>query len=110
MTKIRFTSKPEQKIKSEIKQYLNSKGIYWCPTKGTAGTRGGDADLVICYRGFFIGVEGKTDVGRQHGQQPERQEQIERNDGYYIIARSVADVVAVLKEIDLNIAKLEDMI
>jgi len=105
MTEIHVTGTPEQDIKKQIKSYLNDNGIYWIPTKGGPHTRAGDPDLIVCYRGYFVGIEAKTRTGRQHGQQKLRQKQIETNGGTYIIARSVGDVRESLEKIDKNQVK-----
>ena len=49
--------KTEQKIQSEIKSYLETMGAY--VVKVVQATKAGVPDLLVCYKGLFIGIEVK---------------------------------------------------
>ena len=52
----------------------------------------GQADILCCMKGRFIEVEVKTKTGRQSEAQKQRERNITRASGIYILARSVEDV------------------
>ena len=49
--------KSEQKIQSDIKSFLESKGAY--VVKVVQATKAGVPDLLVCYKRLFIGIEVK---------------------------------------------------
>ena len=57
----------------------------------------GCADLTGCWRGRFVAIEVKTPTGFQSRPQRLFQAAVERAGGIYVIARSPADVLAVLQ-------------
>lgn len=90
----------ESRMKADIHKALEARGAYWAPIpQGTFG-KPGDPDMIVCYRGRFIGMEGKTPVGRLRPIQIRRREQIESAGGIYAVVRSVDDAMAVLDAID----------
>lgn len=88
---------PESALKKEIKNYLKSVGAYYMMVPGGAYGTNGSPDMVVCYKGRFIAIEGKAAFGTQSGWQKLRQSQIETSDGIYILARSVEDVEKVIR-------------
>ncbi len=56
----------------------------------------GCPDIVCCYKGQFIGLEVKTDKGRQSQSQKEAEFEIGASGGRYYVVRSVADVAEIL--------------
>lgn len=61
----------------------------------------GQPDIFAIIQGRFVGIEVKTATGRQSKDQKNWQRNCERAGGLYIIARSVDDVEAALREDDL---------
>lgn len=47
--------------------------------------KNGSPDIIVCYKGRFIAIEGKAGDGKQSGWQRHRQKQIERAGGLYIV-------------------------
>lgn len=90
---------PEAEIKKKIKDYLKEIGAFWSAIKGGAHSKPGDPDLVVCYKGKFIGIEAKTQTGVQSPMQKLREQQIKDAGGIYILARSVDDVKEGLKDL-----------
>lgn len=58
----------------------------------------GQADILCCMKGRFIEVEVKTKTGRQSEAQKQRDRNITKAGGIYILARSVEDVKERLKK------------
>lgn len=51
----------EKKIQAKIIKYLKSQGIY--VVKNIIANRSGIPDLLLCYRGQFMAIEVKKDIG-----------------------------------------------
>lgn len=90
----------ESKMKKDIKDYMDSRGVFWSSVQGGAGSKPGDPDFVVCYRGMYIGIEVKTPVGKMDGWQISRKAQIEAAGGIFLLARSIADVASCLDRVD----------
>lgn len=90
----------ESDLKREVKAYLKSKGAYVIPVAQGAYSKTGDPDMVVCYKGLFVAVEGKTYTGRQSDWQIVRMEQIRKAGGIYAVIRSVDACKQLLEEID----------
>ena len=91
----------ETQIKKKIKDLVVARGGYYAPIpQGAIGSKAGDPDMVICYKGRFIGMEGKTGVGKQRELQKTRQRQILAAGGYYLIGRSAEEVAELMDTID----------
>ena len=91
---------PEGRLKKEIKALLDERGAFWSLIPGGSYAKTGDPDIVVCYKGRYVGIEAKTPVGMQSQWQRLREEQIKAAGGVYILARSTDDVRAMLDEID----------
>ena len=96
----------EQSIQRAVMDYLSMVetrlGLYWFRSASgavkTASGRffktgkSGTPDITVCYRSEFIGLEIKTETGRQSQAQKFAQMEIEMAGGKYYIVRSLADV------------------
>lgn len=93
----------ESAIKNKIIKYLLSIGAH--PTPVPAGKYGydGEPDMIACYMGRYIAIEGKTSTGQQEYDQEVVQKEIEDAGGRYVIARSVEDVQKVIHSINEDI-------
>lgn len=56
---------PEGRVKTAIKQYLNSLGVWHFSPPANGFGRSGIPDLVCCWQGRFIGIEVKA-PGKLH--------------------------------------------
>ena len=102
---------PEAEFKKTLKHYLDMRGAFWSVIQGGAGSKQGDPDMVICYRGRYIAIEAKTPVGRLSGWQKTRKVEIEKAGGIYIVARTISDLSACLDRVDDEIdGVVEDMV
>ena len=90
----------ESKMKAEVKAFLTSKGACVIPIAQSSYSMNGAPDIVVCYKGRFIAVEGKTYKGQQSGWQREMQEKITKAGGVYAVIRSVEAARQMVEEID----------
>lgn len=57
----------------------------------------GSPDIIVCYKGKFIGLEIKSKTGKQRKAQKEAQDFIEACKGKYYIVRSLQAVKKIIK-------------
>ena len=62
------------------------------------GTKGVPDIVGVLPGGRFLGIECKSDIGRQSPEQEDMQERIEAAGGRYLLVRSAADLAEGLKE------------
>lgn len=91
---------PESLIKKRIIDELEKRGACCLPIPGGEYGRPGSPDYVVCYKGHYIGMEGKTYRGRQTEDQKAVQEDIESAGGTYILGKCWEKVLEVIDEID----------
>ena len=72
----------EKVFENKLKKYLKSKGAwvlkYW---GGSVYTQAGVPDLLVCYKGKFIGIEVKAETGHASELQLNTIEQIKKAGG-----------------------------
>lgn len=93
-------------------QYLENQGkVYFFRNNSFAGfterrngTKGyiknnkpGMPDIIVCYKGKWIGLEIKNEKGKQSDFQKEAEIQIKKAGGEYYIVRSVEEVESLIK-------------
>lgn len=83
---------PEARIKTEIRKYLSSQGIFWSSVQNGFGAKPGDPDIIICLDGRFVAIEVKTPEGRQSDIQKQREKEIRDSGGAYFVVRSLDEV------------------
>ena len=90
----------EKVIQSKIKTYLESKGAY--VVKVIQATKSGVPDLLVCYKGLFIGIEVKKPSTKNNVSklQQHNLNLIRIADGVGIVAWELDRVVELLKELD----------
>ena len=79
--------------------WRNNSGVLFTK-RGTAvrASIPGAPDLIGIRKGRFIGIEVKTEKGRQEASQVRFQAACERSGGLYILARSVEETIGLLTE------------
>lgn len=89
---------PETRIQNKISNYLRQNGIlYWRIHNNPSMT--GFPDILVCYKGVFIGLEVKTETGRPTLQQEKVMNDIELyGGGIARVVRSIEDVERILDE------------
>ena len=70
------------KLLSESLPYLDNCYI----ARQEAVHRSGIPDFIICYKGFFIGIEAKDNTGKQSKLQKEKELKINGAGGIYVLA------------------------
>lgn len=89
----------EKSIENKIKTYLRSKGAYCVKYHGNQFSQVGVPDLLVCYKGRFIGIEIKNETGKTSPLQDVNIHNIKRAGGISFVARSVEDVSFVIDHI-----------
>ena len=83
---------PEQKIKKEIKDYIEKHNGIWFAITGGAYSKLGDPDIIAFFGRTGVGIEAKTPTGKQSPIQKARQREMERKGSIYIVVRSVGEL------------------
>lgn len=92
----------ETLIQNEIQAYLDSQKIYNIRVHAD-GTTVGEPDLIVCFKGRFVGLEVKTKTGKPSGIQEAKGQIIKENGGYHIYPTSVEDVKELFTKIEKEI-------
>lgn len=100
-------AKPESALQTKIRKELESQGAWAVKFHGSPYTRKGTPDLLICYKGYFIGMEIKV-PGKEHTLTHLQAYQIDKiieAGGVALVITSVEQALQVLKRIDMKLAK-----
>jgi len=111
------TNTPERDIQMSICEYLaykrfffwrqNVNPIFNAKTGGfrrmPAYSVNGVPDIIMIYKGKFVGLEVKNEKGKQQQSQLDFEKLCKSNGGYYKVVRSVGDVEQFIE----NIKKIE---
>lgn len=89
----------EKNIENKIKSYLKSKGAYYFKHHGNQFSQVGVPDIIVCYKGKFIGIEVKNETGKTSPLQDINLKMINDAGGIGIVARCVEDVSKVIDNI-----------
>ena len=68
-----------------MRGYLNKVGAYVYKTMGGLFTKSGIADLLVCYKGYFIALELKSEDGKPSKLQIYNKKLVERAGGISMI-------------------------
>ena len=88
----------EQKFNKKVQDYLKAKGAYVIKTIST--NRAGVPDILACYKGRFIGLEGKFGSNKASALQLHNIEEIKKAGGIAGTIYTLEDVDALLLELD----------
>lgn len=104
----RAKSQPENEVKNACLRWLKDRGIFaWRNNTGMAwignhpirfGLPGSGDILGLLPDGKFLSIECKSKTGKQSDVQKRFQENIEQNNGVYVLAYSVKDVEEALNQ------------
>jgi hypothetical protein len=89
---------PEAKVKKKIKERLDYMGAYFLQPIGTGFGSNGAPDIVVCYKGFFIGIEAKAGKGKTTALQEFNLKRIEGMGGLALVIN------------EANVSQLEELI
>ena len=73
--------KSEKTFENKVKLYLKQKGAYFIKTHGDRFSKVGVPDLIVCYKGLFIGIELKALNGKPSELQLYNLREIEKSGG-----------------------------
>lgn len=73
--------KSEKIFENKVKLYLKEKGAYFIKTHGDRFSKIGVPDLIVCYKGLFIGIELKVPNGKPSELQLYNLREIEKSGG-----------------------------
>lgn len=93
-------SQPEARLQRKIQAALKSRGAWCFKIHGGPTMMAGLPDLIMCYRGQFIGLEVKMPEGVVSAIQKRRIQEIRDAGGSAYVVRSVASAVRVLERVD----------
>lgn len=116
------TKTPEKDIQLSICEYLAYKRFFFWRQNvnpifdrktGTVRrmppySKTGVPDIILIYKGKFVGLEVKNETGKQAPSQIEFERDCKSHGGYYKVVRSVGDVMDLIKIID-KLEKIEDV-
>lgn len=77
----------EKKFENKLKAYLKSQGCWVLKTWGGGYQRSGLPDLLCCYKGKFIAIEVKSEIGKASELQKYEIEQIRKAEGFTFILK-----------------------
>jgi len=102
---------PESRLVAKIKDLIRGRGGYAFKVHGSVYVAAGTPDLLVCYRGLFLGLEVKTPSTQ--GNVSEKQEfelkKIQRAGGITAVVWSTAQVITILDGIDRKLDRPLDM-
>ena len=77
----------EKNFENQVKKWLKEHGAWYVKTWSNGIQRSGIPDLLICWKGRFIGLELKAENGRASELQKHEVEQIRKAGGIALIVR-----------------------
>ena len=77
----------ENNITKRIKDFLKSKNIWYVKYFANAFTSVGVPDILACVKGYFVGIEVKTDIGVVSEIQKYQGQQIQKSGGKWFVVR-----------------------
>ena len=90
----------EADLKKKIKRLIEDRGGFWSAVKGGEYSKPGDPDIIACYRGYFIAIEGKSATGSPSEEQEDCREWVVDAGGIHIYAYNLDVVRSTLDLID----------
>lgn len=90
---------PEAKVKKKVKQILDGFGCYHFMPFTAGYGKSGVPDIIVCYRGRFIGIECKAGDGKTTALQNLNITQIRENQGLAIIVNesNMSELIGLLR-------------
>ena len=90
----------ETDIKHQIRDYLNATGAFTFHLLAGVGAYKGAPDRIFVYKGVVVFLEIKKPSGVQSEHQKEFERACVQAGGFYVLAKSVDDVVQVVNKIN----------
>lgn len=95
----------EKQFENKIKRLLKERGAWFLKTFSNGIQRAGVPDLLVCYKGRFIGIEVKAEKGVISPLQIREIVHIRKAGGYALEVRpsNLDDLIKILDEIDKEV-------
>lgn len=97
-------SQPEARLQRDIQYAIRDRGGFIFKVHGSEYMMAGLFDLIVCYRGRFIGLEVKMPRGRVTERQQYVADICRAAGGITAVVYSVADALAALSVVDRQIS------
>lgn len=97
-------TQPEARLQRKIQDELRRRGCFVQKNHGSEHMMAGLPDLVVCYRGLYLGLEIKMPGNELSAIQTRRSEQIRDAGGLFCVCESVDDVLDALRQADSVLA------
>lgn len=97
-----MASTPEKKVKDAVVKILKAHGAYYFfPVTGGFG-RSGVPDIIVCHKGYFIGIECKAGTNKATALQEQQMEKIRTAGGiaFVIYENNIPHVTAILESVE----------
>jgi len=98
---------PEAKVKKQIRAILDEYGAYYAMPIGSGYGNSGVPDFLVCYKGWFIGIEAKAGKGTTTALQEFNLDKISKAGGIPLVINE-ANMVRVTSLLD-TLQNLEDI-
>lgn len=95
---------PEARLGHSIKAALEAKGAFVFKVHGSGMMMAGLPDLIVCYKGNYIGLEIKTPTGVVSKIQEHTHKKIRAAGGGAFVVRSVQEALDTLLTVDVLFA------
>ena len=94
---------PESRLQREVVKYLKSvSGLFYFKVHGGTMQQPGIPDILVCYRGRFIGFELKAHNKRPTPLQAHTMARIVSCGGMALVVYNISDVQAVVERVELE--------
>lgn len=95
----------EKNFENKIKKILKERGAWFLKTFSNGIQRAGVPDLLVCYKGQFIGIEVKAEKGVISPLQIRELNQIKEAGGYGLVVRpsTLDNIIELLERIDKEV-------
>lgn len=95
----------EKQFENKIKKIFKERGAWFLKTFSNGVQRAGVPDLLVCYKGRFIGIEIKAEKGVISPLQVREIVQIRKAGGYALEVRpsTLNNMIEILDEIDKEV-------
>ena len=95
---------PEAKVKKQIRAVLDAHGAYYAmPVTGGFGNSG-TPDFLVCYKGWFLGIEAKAGKGKTTALQDAALRKIQLAGGVPLVINETN-----IRDVETSLHILDDM-
>ena len=92
---------PEALLGRKIRVALEARGAFVFKVHGSGMMMAGLPDLIVCYRGLYLGLEVKMPGNKASKVQSRVHEKIQQAGGYAAVVYSVEEAISCLDDLDM---------